>query len=327
MKTKLEILAALATIIGTLLTIYVLFFGDNLYQQKTGRSIYDSNPTYTVELPLGTPDSGVTVPALNYQQPIVTSEPVLIPTASFTLTPASLPAEIVDTKGVFMRLVPAGEFIMGNDDGNPDERPAHKIYIVAFYIDKYEVTNILYKMCVDASACLPPRKISSDTRPSYYGNSQFDNYPVIYVNWNQAKTYCEWRGTRLPSEAEWEKAARGIDGRTYPWGEGIDKTRANYYSNGDNNLSDTTAVGSYESGKSPFGVYDMVGNVWEWVADWYDVYPGGDLNANSDFGQKYRVLRGGVWNPIDTVIHSTLRGISYPVDENASIGFRCAFSP
>jgi formylglycine-generating enzyme required for sulfatase activity len=125
-------------------------------------------------------------------------------------------------------------------------------------MDVYEVTNALYKVCVEARVCLPPQYAA------HFNDSKYANHPVVYVDWNMAKTYCEWRGARLPTEAEWEKAARGTDGRIYPWGKGNGKTFANY---GSSNIS---AVGSYEKGKSPYGMYDMAGNVSEWVADWYD---------------------------------------------------------
>lgn len=148
-----------------------------------------------------------------------------------------------------------------------------------------------YERCVEANVCKPPRESRSYTRTAYYGNVEFDEYPVIYVDWNMAKTYCEWRGGRLPTEAEWEKAARGEDGRTYPWGEGIDCDKANYQSSC---IGDTTKVGSYLEGVSPYGVYDMAGNVWEWVTDWYDGnYYGASPSSNPQgptFGQ-YRVLR------------------------------------
>ncbi len=242
-----------------------------------------------------------------------------------TMIPHPYPPELAQ-KGAKMVLIPAGMFTMGSNKGEDDEKPPHAVSLDAFYIDKYEVTNALYKMCVEADTCQPPKEIRSYTRSSYYGNSQFDNYPVINVDWHQSKTYCEWRGARLPSEAEWEYAARGTDERTYPWGEGIDETHANY------NQSDTTAVGSYESGKSPFGVYDMAGNVWEWVNDWYsETYyqsspPSNPLGPAS--GQ-HGILRGGAWNVFGVI--SRLRSANRITVGHSSWddldGFRCALSP
>ncbi len=126
-------------------------------------------------------------------------------TPKFTPTGTPLPNEITDLKGVPMRLVPAGNFTMGSERYD-NEKPIHEVYLDAYYMDKYEVTNALYKACVDAGVCDPPKNSSSNTRSSYYGNSQYDDYPVIYVDWNMAKTYCEWRGAGLPTEAQWEKA-------------------------------------------------------------------------------------------------------------------------
>ena len=158
--------------------------------------------------------------------PTKTSEAVVAPIQSFTSTPAitptnivvstltGLPTEITDATGVSMMLVPEGEFTMGSNNVNDDAKPVHQVYLDAFYMDIYEVTNALYQACVDAGGCTPPQNQSSYTRSSYYGNSEFDNYPVIYVDWNQAKAYCEWRGpstglgqAQLPTEAQWEKAA------------------------------------------------------------------------------------------------------------------------
>ena len=232
--------------------------------------------------------------------------------------------DYIDSYGVPMRLVPSGEFMMGSDNGDLDEKPVHPVYLNAFYIDKYEVTNALYKYCVDAGECKPPTATSSNSRPGYYDNPEFDNYPVINVEWNMAATYCKWRGLRLPTEAEWEKAACGTDGCTYPWGESIDKTYANY----DQNLGDTTAVGSYENGNSIYGVYDMAGNVWEWTADWYQdnyystlgvktVNPQGPQNG------EVHVLRGGSWYSGANDVRSANRW-SDPSYTGNHVGFRCA---
>jgi serine/threonine protein kinase len=262
--------------------------------------------------------------------PTLTSTPTKIipPTIAVTTTPTSLPAEITDSQGVSMRLVPAGIFPMGSNNGNSDEQPIHDVYLDSFYMDTYEVTNALYKKCVDAGTCREPKRSGSFTMPGYYVNSRFNNYPVIYVDWNMANAYCDWRGAQLPTEAQWEKSARGTDGRTYPWGEGIDCSRANY----DNVyycVGDTAEVGSYESGKSPYGIYDMAGNVWEWVMDWYsETFYQNSLSKNPigpDAGTS-RVLRGGSWYQIVDFTSSSSRVVVPPEQFNMGIGFRCARS-
>lgn len=247
-------------------------------------------------------------------------------------TPTALPVEIIDAKGVVMRLVPAGPFRMGSSDGMPDEKPVHTVDLPAFYMDKYEVTNALYRACVYAGVCLEPVNTGSGVHSTEYGNRQFDNYPVTRVYWDRAETYCEWRGARLPKETEWEKAARGNDERKYPWGNAIDPTFANYGSNVSDNdgkvFGKITAVGSYPKGQSPYGIYDMAGNVWEWAADWYDMYPGGDPSANIAFGQKtYRVLRGGGWNDDPDLLRTAFRGGNIPNTALNYIGFRCVRTP
>ncbi len=260
--------------------------------------------------------------------------PSPLPRNTLTPTPAALTAEITDAKGVVMRLVPAGSFIMGSNDGMPDEKPPHTVSLPAFYMDRYEVTNALYKVCVDAGMCQIPANTSDGVHSGAYGtynNRQFDNNPVIWVDWNRANAYCQWRGARLPTEAEWEKAARSTDGRIYPWGEGIDSALANYGGNAPDKYAGvfgkTVAVGSYPGGVSPYGIEDMAGNVWEWVADWYDVYPGGDASVNEAFGkQTYRVLRGGGWSDDPSLLRATFRGGNTPDTAVNYIGFRCALS-
>ena len=219
------------------------------------------------------------------------------------LTACGVPAardlnELVDEKGIPMRLVPAGEFTMGSDTDDSHLNPAHRVYLDAFYMDQYEVTNAYYAACVAAGVCDPPQNTKSDFRDTYYGDARFDNFPVIYVDWYMATTYCgAWRGARLPTEAEWEKAARGTDERTYPWGEGISCDRANYDGDPDYDLfciAETSEVGQYESGQSPYGLYDMAGNVFEWVSSLNKAYPYDAADGREDvISSGNRVIRGG----------------------------------
>lgn len=263
--------------------------------------------------------------------PTLTSVP-FTPTPQPTKTPIptstlGIGSTMIGEKGETLVYVPASEFTMGSDVKS-NEQPTHTVFLDAFWIDQAEVTNKQYKACVDAGKCKPPSSERSNSHENYYGNPEFDDYPIIYVNWDKANLYCEvWTGGDLPTEAQWEKAARGTDARTYPWGEGISCNKANYLDGGNYCVGDTSAVGSYENSKSIYGAFDMSGNVWEWVNDWYDVYPGGDPTVSIDFGEKYRVMRGGSWNYDYYIARSAYRGMYEPSKPSYSIGFRCARSP
>lgn len=229
-----------------------------------------------------------------------------------------------------MVLIPAGQFQMGSPAGAADELPVHTVVLDAYYIDLYEVTNANYAACVDEGVCLPPSQSASLTRESYYGNYDFVDYPVIFVDWSMAQTYCEWRGGSLPTEAQWEKAARGDDMRTYPWGEGIDCTLANLWIDGSTCVRDTVMVGSYPSGISPYGLFDMAGNVWEWVLDWFD--PGYYANSPAENptgppSGELRVLRGGSHGGGPIQQRTTTRGRQLPSKGYDYAGFRCVQAP
>ena len=265
---------------------------------------------------------------------------------------------VSEKDGMLMVYVPAGEFQMGSDaddalvecqkfrddcqrDWFTDEEPIHTVALDAYWIDQTEVTNAMYAKCVAAGACDEPDQSRSYTRDSYYGDAEFDDYPVIYVSWEDAGNYCSWAERRLPSEAEWEKAA-GWNAdtqsqRLYPWGDEFALGEANFCDsncsydwkneNYDDGYADTSPVGIYESGQSFYGAYDMAGNVWEWVADWYDVYPGGDESVSDYFGEQRRALRGGSWDYYGSYLRSAYRYWYYPSNSSNFIGFRCSRSP
>ena len=218
----------------------------------------------------------------------------------------------------------------GDRDGGRDEYPNHEVMLDAYYIDKYEVTNGRYRKFVRATGHRPPQHLKDPSRNLWQGTvmpESIADRPVINVDWFDAEAYCKWAGRRLPTEAEWEKAARGTDDRRFPWGN-VEPTHKHLNFNqrwqGEKTLM---PVGSYEAGKSPFGVYDMAGNVWEWVADWYDAYYYEKSPARNPKGPAtgtHKVLRSSGWEVETPLVRSVTRVMSDPLNRNHSTGFRCA---
>jgi len=261
-------------------------------------------------------------------QPTAISLPTAVPTSASndTQSGGGNAGDVKTSPADAMPLIfiPSGSFYMGgvDSDAQPDEKPAHNVNIAAFWIDKLEVTNGMYSLCTKAGKCKPPRNFESSTRKSYFNNPDFTDFPVINVSWVDAKTYCEWAGRRLPTEAEWEYAARGgEDYRRYPWG---DQSPDNNLANYDYSVRDTNKVGSYPAGASPYGALDMAGNVWEWVSDFYDPrYYEGEPSQNPTgpsvaVGQGLRrVIRGGSWVEAFRDVRVSNRGFLSSPDLNA----------
>jgi len=234
---------------------------------------------------------------------------------------------ITETDSAEMVLIPAGEFIMGSDDGNEPEKPAHKVYLDAYYIDKHEVTNAQYKKFVEATGHPQPighaiinGKRVHNFKPWENKNFNAPDQPVVCVSWEDAVAYAKWAGKRLPTEAEWEKAARGTDGEP----DAGKVTRANYGS--DDKFKFPAPVGSFMLGVSPYGLADMAGNVAEWCMDWYDAdyYARSSLrNPQGPVQGVYRVFRGGAWSGA-TDIRCAARNAAEPQLRHYLIGFRCA---
>jgi formylglycine-generating enzyme required for sulfatase activity len=244
------------------------------------------------------------LPILLLRQPVVQQVVSVIPLPQATVTPVPIPTKPapVDheprTDIGTMIEIPAGEFVMGGED--PNALPAQQVNLAIFEIDKYEVTHAQYQEFVEATG-----------HPAPWGSypAERADYAVTNVSWEDAAAYCEWAGKRLPTEAEWEKAARGEEGQFYPWGNEWQAGMANTKEAG---VGGVMPVGSYPAGASPYGLEDMAGNVWEWVADW----------SNAD--QDAKVIKGGAWNAQNQWTPAHARNWNRPGNALDNLGFRCA---
>jgi formylglycine-generating enzyme required for sulfatase activity len=292
--------------------------------------------------------TGTPVPS----RPTIASQteiPATYETLTFTPKPffGIRSTKIVPGDNSVMVFIPAGEFFMGSDPDAPyfwgAEAPEHPIYLDAFWINRTEVTNAMYSECVGDGVCPSPEQNYSRTHEAYYNNPEFANYPVVYVTYDGVQAYCKWIGARLPTEAEWEKAARGTDGRLYPWGNGeLASNLANFCDIGcpnqnqeeiesdfNDGYQDVAPVGSFPDGSSPYGVLDMAGNVLEWIADWYShQYYGKSPYKNPtgpENGDRHPV-RGGSWYSGRAGLRTAARASLRPENSYDTLGFRCAMS-
>ena len=296
------------------------------------------SPTITPlpsESPTPTPTPSPTPPptatAVPGPTPVAPPMPDLVSIPAGTFTRGSTRADI---QTVVSQLCPGYTDAWCRESSFEDELPAsevtapkanviyidtHKVHLNDFYIDRYEVTNAQYALCVAAGACTPPENAGSNPRHSYFTDQRHANYPVIYVTWYNAQAYCTWVGARLPTDVEWEKAARGADGRWWPWGNGIPTSEANFRRPGEGaaDENDTTLVGgdpapvgSYPTDSSPYGAMDLAGNVMEWV--------------DALYGPDTREIRGGSWNTGSFALRAAGRTGREPYKSYFDVGFRCA---
>jgi len=290
--------------------------GEGAVSAATPTSIVLATPTPREAPPTPTPrptDTPLPAPEpTNTPDDAATSDTGPTPTPESAMPPAAL----LSTE---MILIPAGESTIGMDGGDPTDGPAHVVNLAAFEMDKFEVTNADFALFVEQTGYVTDAEQSGGQSWRAFAEGK-ENHPAVKVTWNDAVAFCEWVGKRLPTEEEWEKAARGTDGRTYPWGNEFSGTLANVKETG---LRGTTAAGSFPGGASPYGVEDLGGNVWEWTATWFDAYPGSTVE-NQYYGERFRVTRGGAWFEEPAQVAAFNRNAAEPnITANDDLGFRC----
>ncbi len=305
-----------------------------------GFSLLDFNPK-PVTMTATPTQLTLTGGATAIPSPVPSVSPALSPTITVTSPPRAGDQRVNAISGSTLVYIPAGQFEMGVTAVQAQtlinlcpkcpintfdhSQPAHPVSLSAYWIELTETTNAQYAGCVAAGVCLPPSSFGSDTRQSYYDDPVYANFPVIFVNWQSAVTYCQWAGGRLPTEAEWEYAARGGDGRLFPWGS---QPPGPGLANSGQMVGDTTEAGAYPLGASPFGLLDMAGNVWEWVADWWesDYYvnsPAENPQGPPSSSDGRRVGRGGSYYWGDGFASAVYHDWYDPEKANAGVGFRC----
>ena len=263
------------------------------------------------------------------------------------------PKELVKDKGssqsgiAEMVLIPAGEFEFGAPEGTKTEATSenelqesegfNKVYLSSYYIDKYEVTNSQYRLCMDAGVCTEPYDVTSILYQNYFYNANYAGFPVIWVTYGQAETFCQWAGKTLPTEAQWEKAARGSEFRIFPWGDtgptdNIETTIANYSAI----FGDVTIAIWGDEGTSPYGVYNMAGNVAEWTSTWHNIdtyyrkrtdgVVVSDPISPAESPTNEKVIKGGSWVSLTDEITTFARDKAFPNYRYYNLGFRCVQS-
>jgi formylglycine-generating enzyme required for sulfatase activity len=271
-------------------------------------------PTHP-EPPHGKPDSGPLKP-VEKPRPSANGSP-----ASKARAVPQLPATLTGKDGAPMVLVPAGEFTMGSPQGDDDEQPVHRVFLDSFYLDTFEVTNGRFAKFVAAIQSEPPWGFADQETPVVHAE-----HPVRWVTWLEATGYCLWAGKRLPTEAEWEKAARGTDGRPYPWGQ-EPPTPAHAVFGLKEGAETVAPIGDREKGTSPYGVRDLAGNLYEWVTDWYDdafYTPQPTHNPRGPGEGTAKVQRGGSYINSPYRLRASFRTKGDPTEHDPHVGFRCA---